>query len=298
MTNVSVSHPDGEFQRLLDVLDHRGAAEYMHSGNRMLKDHLLGTYEILRTWKQPTFVCHAGLFHSAYATEAFVQPLFDIADRTQLLKFICPQAEERVALFCSISRRDLLRQLKESGCIPSPGLSVLNFRTNQHQFLSQKVIADLVVIEMANVAEQRPDEATLPMHPISTISRLGQLVRNIPSPPPIFNKCTEDLSPDDEARARDLYREGLNLINLNLSMAQEQFKCSSLHNPWIAEPYIYLGLIALDSGNYIEANQHAYRSFQLLTEWGTSWDKSRSLDEWIRLAKQVATLSEKGCAPL
>ena len=282
---------------LFHALDKRGAAAHGHSGSRTLKDHLIGTCQILKAWNQPIDLCLAGLFHSGYATEFFPHPLFDLTERGDLRRLIGVEAEERVFLFCTIDRRDLLRQLSGTDLIPETGLKALNFRTQQRWALDQGTVADLLLIEMANMAEQMSGDGMGPGQWMASVSRLGYLVREVVSHvPPIFNNCTVGLRSDDEGRARTAYLQGCAALSENYLTAKKDFAEAHSSNPWVFEPQILLGLMALDSADWGEAKRFADQSINLLRQWGTAWDKRRSWAEWNELAERVKSLAERAMA--
>ena len=77
---------DGDPNRaaLVDFLSSEGAARLSHAGGRTLLDHLVGTYSIVRRWAQPTWLQHAALIHSVYATEAYERQLISPARRDEV----------------------------------------------------------------------------------------------------------------------------------------------------------------------------------------------------------------------
>lgn len=297
MESVLDHNPEVQPLPLFHVLDERGAATHGHLGDRTLKDHLIGTWTILKAWDQPVTLCHAGLFHSVYATDFFPHPLFDFTERADLLRLIGSEAEGRVFLFCTIDRRDLLRQLSGKDRIPETGLDALNFRTQQRQHLNQLAVAELLLIEMANMAEQISDDGIIPGRWMAPVSRLGCLVREgLSHVPPIFNNCTIRLRPEDEDCARSAYLRGGAALAEDYHSTKKDFAEAHSRNPWISEPQILLGLIALGSGDWGEAKRYADQSIDLLRQWGTSWDKRRSWGEWKEMAERVKSIAERAMA--
>jgi hypothetical protein len=278
---------------LLEILSERGASRYEHAGDRTLKDHLIGTWKILSAWNQSDELCLAGLFHSCYSTDAFPYPLFDLSERADLQRLLGRNAEERAFLFCCIDRRDLLRQLTKTKIIKSEGVDGLNFRTGERKRLPRRIVADLLVIEMANAAEQTSDEDGWPGEWVAQVSQLGKLIREIVHPvPQIFDSCTQSLDPEDENRARTLYRQGALILSSDLKQAELSFLQASKSNPWVGEPRLFLGMIALQMERWDEAQIQSDRAIDLLLKWGTSWDKHRSCQSWIGKASQIRHLSQ------
>ena len=137
------------------------------------------------------------------------------------------------------------------------GLDVLNFRTKKRQHLSRLMVAELLLIEMANTAEQTSTDEMLPGCWMREVSWAGGLIRDVISQsPPIFNNCTIQLRQQDEESARSSYLHGLAALADDYRSAEQYFVNAHLYNPWIAEPRILLGIIALYSGDWGKAEQY------------------------------------------
>lgn len=76
-----------------------GCGAVRHSG-RTLLDHLVGTYDVLKTWEAPDMLCLAGLFHSIYGTEGLRLDLPAKVTRDTIRDAIGPEAESLAWLFC------------------------------------------------------------------------------------------------------------------------------------------------------------------------------------------------------
>ena len=70
-----------------------------HSG-RLLSDHLINVYRLLKEEGHSEEVCDAGLFHSIYGTEAYKQS--SVEDRNLVCTIIGNEAERLVHLFCTL----------------------------------------------------------------------------------------------------------------------------------------------------------------------------------------------------
>ena len=77
-----------------------GCDEVGHK-NQTLLDHLVGVYNILKSWDAPEYVQDAGLFHSVYGTTYFKPQM--ITSREMVKELIGDQAEILVYLYCIIS---------------------------------------------------------------------------------------------------------------------------------------------------------------------------------------------------
>ena len=70
-----------------------------HSG-RLLSDHLINVYRLLKEEGYSEEVCDAGLFHSIYGTEVYKQS--SVEDRNLICSIIGEEAERLVHLFCTL----------------------------------------------------------------------------------------------------------------------------------------------------------------------------------------------------
>lgn len=291
MENASFIDSGPEVQSLLDVLAQRGAVSYEHSG-RTLKDHLRGVCDILAAWDQPAMLYRAGLFHSCYSTDVYPYALYDLSERPEVRRLIGPEAEERAYLFCVMDRRDFLRQLAPCAQIPEDKVEITDLHTGQRRRLNRSVVADLLVMEMANSAEQTMCDDASPGHWMATAAHSGLLVRDVlPSVPPVFGNCTAELSKADEDRARQLYLQGESMLASDPGTAAIYLTEACRLNPWVAEPGILLALIDLQAGRRGEAMRRAGLGTDLLLQWRTAWDKRKSWAEWMNLTSRIKKLS-------
>jgi hypothetical protein len=83
--------------------------EAMPHSDRGLRDHLLGTRQLLVEWGARPSVCDAGLFHSVYGTEHYEPKAIPLSMRTDVRRLIGDEAESLAWLFC-IMRRDTFNQ--------------------------------------------------------------------------------------------------------------------------------------------------------------------------------------------
>ena len=78
--------------------------------NQTLLDHLIGVYNLLKSWDAPEYVQDAGLFHSVYGTTYFKPQM--ITSREMVKELIGDQAEILAYIFCIISAPRLQRILE------------------------------------------------------------------------------------------------------------------------------------------------------------------------------------------
>jgi ribosomal protein L16 Arg81 hydroxylase len=133
--------PAAEYQQLLDDL---GAAAHAHSDGS-LSDHLIRTYQLLKSWDEPEDVSSAGLFHSIYGTEWYRTETAPMARRESVRTVIGRRAETLAFLFCVCARGEIWK----------PGASTLTNRlTGELLTISPEIRRDLIQIDVANTVEQ------------------------------------------------------------------------------------------------------------------------------------------------
>ena len=59
-----------KYQELVDFLNSKNCSKIKHSHSNFL-NHLIGTFNILKKWKQPEHLCIAGMFHNIYGNQYF-----------------------------------------------------------------------------------------------------------------------------------------------------------------------------------------------------------------------------------
>jgi hypothetical protein len=124
------------------VIELKSHTECIGHCDTNLFDHLLGTYKILKENSKPEYICWAGLFHSIYETE-YVS-FNTVYTRAQVISIIGERAENLVYIFCNLNPR-------------------INKLLNREGIWSNQVYADLLDIEIANMAQQRYYNDTIKM---------------------------------------------------------------------------------------------------------------------------------------
>ena len=125
----------------------RGVGEIDHYG-RPLLDHLKGTYELLRQWRNPDEVCIGGLFHSVYGTENLTDKAIELSHRSQVQALIGPRSEELALLFCVADRTALLTRNA------LPPYHVVRNDSGETVPVSSDMLSALVEIGSANLVEK------------------------------------------------------------------------------------------------------------------------------------------------
>jgi aspartyl/asparaginyl beta-hydroxylase (cupin superfamily) len=267
-----------------ELLREMGADKLRHANGRSLYDHLTGTEAILRSWSQPDWITDAGALHSIYGTEIYQPQLTSLARRSEIQAAVGLRAERLVYLFGVGSRHDLFRQIE--GRTPDEDLRVEC--QAESQLLTAEEAASLAVLHMANIAEQSCAADGSPGLHLARISRLGLAVHRIGAVPPVFDRCTRIVWPDDESAARDAYVAGLAAMATDRTAAISLLTEASQKCPWVAEPLVWLAYLDLQQGKYAEAGLSTERARKILGEWGTAWDKRLSYERWNWLIDFVA----------
>ena len=130
---------------VIEFLLDNGVDDNNHS-NRSLLDHLLGTAELLMSWKCDTDIVLAGLCHSIYGTDSYHTVTVDHSKRDEVRSLIGERAETLAWEF---------------GNRKNPRIA--SFISNNE--------TDLIVIECANLIEQNVEP-----HHLAAV-----LVTNVPS---------------------------------------------------------------------------------------------------------------------
>jgi hypothetical protein len=99
--------------------------------------------------------------------------------------------------------------------------------------------------------------------------------------PPVFNNCTQILSREDEAKARDLYWNVITGKVREFDDAMAALEASIVHNPWAFEPHVILAQKHLHINNFEAGKRAALRALELQLQWGTAWDKRLSFAAWV-----------------
>lgn len=122
------------------------AESYPHSGRTLLA-HLVGTFDLLRSWESPDYVCVAGMFHSVYGTNSFERSIMALDNRIKLRALIGARAERLVYLFCVAKRPLAFIEGLEN-------FTIVDRVTGVKHAVTERELIDLLLIEYANLLEQ------------------------------------------------------------------------------------------------------------------------------------------------
>ncbi|KYO56824.1 hypothetical protein PJ900_01205 (plasmid) [Tistrella mobilis] len=310
---------DAELPALLDLLFSRSAGEAWHKAGTF-KNHLLDVYRTLALWDQPRDVRVLGLFHSVYSNEFVALKLFDAsAKRAELAAAVGEEAERLIHTFCVMPRTRFVQKLTEIDAIPAGGLD-LEKSDGSMLHLSQKDAAIFAIVSIADLTEQWhswvddvfqgfpwqtrqpvkenwaaslwPGQLMPSNEAWSLASRMARPLRDLPAElglpvPPVFDRCRRILTQADEMAAVALYWQVVTRAHAISTpvAAVSLLKTAIAHNPDIAEPHLVLAQIALTQGDYDTAATHARIGLDILSAWGTAWDKRIAWSGWVAWAR-------------
>jgi len=265
---------------VLAELTQRGADALSH-GRSSLLHHLAGTHAILERWAQPMRVRLAGLMHSVYATDSFARALVDPREREAVRELVGADAERLVFLFCSIDRRDLFSAIAAA---PDDIASTVRLPQRDHATpidVTPAEAADLLVLHMANEAEQAARADGSPSPWLARISQLAEWGRARASiVPPVFEGGTLHIERDDETSLLSAYAAAF----ANAGEPDAAALTSTRAAQAVGEPLVLAGLATLAAGDAAGAGVLARVGTALLNAWNTPWDKRLSLERWRELA--------------
>jgi hypothetical protein len=281
--------------RIFQSLAARGADQQPH-GTGTLREHLTGTWRILSAWRRTESLQLAGLLHSGYGTDIFEVGLFSEGERREIAQLIGPAAEELVMLCCTVDRAHLYSSLASLDAL-SAGLTVRNWRTGELMRLDAGRAAELITLEIANLADQVHDGRGSPGVWMAQSARWMRLIRSVDSdPPPIFDAGRGGITVEDEARARTSYLKVISDPLGDRCAARRELEEVVALNPWIGEPHIFLGELALRDGRSAEALHQGRAGADLLAAWGTAWDKREQWSDWVFRAATLCRAAEQALA--
>jgi len=147
---------DKRVPHLLARLTERGAHQCWHK-HGTFKQHLLGVWKVLALWEQPQALARCGLFHSAYSNSYVNLAIFKAGTDRGLVQDDCgAEAEELIYKFCVVDRQNIIVDtLFPMERVPAEGLIVPHIHTGEPVHLSSELLGQLLVMTMADVADQQ-----------------------------------------------------------------------------------------------------------------------------------------------
>jgi hypothetical protein len=279
-----------ELERITAFLRDCGAEEFPHAHKRTLYGHLLGTRNILARWSQSVSLQIAGLLHSIYSTDKYQRQLIEFSRRSEVQEFAGIEAERLAYLFCVTSRADLWNQLAQNEVISETGLAIKRHAATEEpgEHITREEVRSLIVLHMANTAEQAAVPSGAPGRWLARASWLGSRLMQFEGPlPPVFSDCSGLVSDIEEENTRDAYGRGLESLLRNPWQAASHFAVAIAACPYVAEPMIWRAYTCLHCADAAEAQHLIDRARETLTEWGAPWDKRLELREWIKFLDHI-----------
>ncbi len=132
--------------KLVDLLIELNTDSRSHSSGTLI-DHLQKTYELLKLWKNPNYVCLAGLFHSIYGTQIYKKQTLGLEERDIIKNAIGIEAEYLVYLFCIMDRGYFYNNLGSN--------KLRSLQDETYISISEKTKRNLCEILVANELEQQ-----------------------------------------------------------------------------------------------------------------------------------------------
>ena len=275
---------------ICNLLRSKGAERCLHGPQSNLYEHLVNTASILRAWRQPAWLQNAGALHSIYATDVYKMHLVALEERDQIRELTDTKTERIAYLFCTLDRGDFWRRVNLNRPLPASGLTAKSHRAGHEETvtLSQDEVYALIVLYMANEAEQVKDSSGGPGIWLAHVSQMGTTLLDGYHPlPPVFDSCRQPVSPAAEKDCLAAYKLGLQNLSLDLKASERHFETASNSCPWVAEPFIWTACIAAWTGGPDECRTRAGHALDLLARWGTAWDKKLSFSEWRDITRSL-----------
>lgn len=276
-----------DIDAILAELCRRGAERSGHGRGTVLR-HLHDTYTVLVHWRQPRRLCLAGLLHNAYSTEAFGEAMFAPSERVLVRSLIGPEAERLVHYFGAISLEDFLGTL-DSGELQSVSYRFVDRRGGAALKMSRRDVGDLIVLYLANVADQACMSDGGPTYWLAATAALARHASRLAEVvPAVLNRCRSKLSVEAETVGLDCYDTALRYVAHHRVKAGELLGKACEVLPWIGEPMIWRGILHINAGEQEVGLQKVSTGLKRLELWGTQWDKRLSLAEWRELATKCS----------
>jgi aspartate beta-hydroxylase len=274
-----------------EYLRKAGAQRLRHAHGRTLYDHLIGTQEILRRWLQPRWLQDAGAMHSVYSTDVYRKQLLPLSSRDSVRAVVGERAERLAFLFGALCRDSFFAGIDAHDRIPEHGIAVKQAAADARpEWLSCHEAAHLLLLHMANLAEQSRGAQGEPGRWLARLSRLGAKLDDTQTLiPPAFASFTAIVTPEQEDEARRDYLAGL--AAKDDREASALLATASRSCRWIAEPRVACAYRALRAGNPAAARSAIAEARRTLIELGVAWDSRLAYDDWLRLIALVEDLA-------
>jgi aspartate beta-hydroxylase len=288
---VCGSEDDPGPERLIGFLRSVGAARLDHGRGRSLLDHLLGTSDIVRRWRQPPHLQRAALLHSVYGTYACRRQLVAPSRRADVIELAGARAE-RLAYLFSVVPRDLLFAGTYAWARDLPGLSrEAGVVPGDQRPATRAELDELVLLHMADTAEQARAADGAPGRWLVQVRKVAELLIGSDAVTlPLFVAELAACSEADELLALRAYRHGLTRAEEREAMASE-LALAAAACPVVAEPCVWLAYLSVLRGDPAAARAWARCARRRFDDLGTTWDKRLDFEEWLALARRFEQAS-------
>lgn len=150
---MSLDNQEERQQRQFSELEKLGAGDFAHL-NGSLKEHLMGTRDLLLEFEASEKLASAGLFHAAYGTAGFESNMVGLEQRHRIAKIIGEQAEAIVYTYCACDRAFTFKHFDDQ-----TDFKFRNRFTGSEEALSVEGANDFCLLTVANELELAIDSA-------------------------------------------------------------------------------------------------------------------------------------------
>lgn len=290
---------DGERSEvILAELEKRGAGQAPH-GRRNVLSHLQGTHAVLAAWGQPARVRLAGLLHNAYGTDAFHGTLFDPARRDLVRDLLGRDAENLVHLYCAVDRSTLMRHCSRPAEDRAARWRPMDRHGGVELDVGPRELGDLLVMHLANVAEQACLADGAPTCWLASARALAvHIAERAETVPGLLDVFDFLVTREDEERALEAYDTALRTLAVDAEAALGRMAAASAILAGVAELVLWLSCAALLRGDRVSARDCVSRALAMANAWGTPWDKRLTLAQWCDVGAALGHLAEAADAPV
>ena len=257
-------------------------ADIVESGRWSLYRRLMDTFDLLEAWQQPFRVRLAGALNTAYdSCGAQNVTLFARSERTLVAELAGRDRERLVSLLCSTDKAELVSAARRMG---DQRDAVVVQRDGSQCTVSARELGDMLVIHLASIAQSSaPDGGPTPW--LAEASMMAAYARPYAEvTPPIFGSGTVILDQRDDERLVASYLRLLEATFESCEPYARELREITKTTSYVAEPFIWLGLLALALGDCPTAAAFGDRAREALNIWNTAWDKRLAGGQWLALA--------------
>ncbi|KAF8104642.1 hypothetical protein N665_0170s0018 [Sinapis alba] len=234
---------------------------------RLITDHLIDIYKILKLWKALESVSLCGLFHSAYSNSYVNLAIFHPSTgRDVVHEHVGEAAESLIHLLGGFDGRG------SGGRRFVAFMKLILDKELDHQ---RKIVSFWLSCFREMTLEVPPDTW---LYTLISSRKYGALEF-------IGTHVMEQvLDAKEQIEARDMYWEAVSSDASKegyLERAEERLLGCIEKNPFVGEPHVLLSQVYLGKKMFVEAEREAERGLLLLLQWGSPWNKRMSWEGWI-----------------